>query len=420
MKIFKFGGASLKNSESIQNLRKILNLHGQEKIVIVVSAIDKTTNVLEELCNVYYGGKDYTSIFEKVKNFHVHIIANLFPDKEHTIYNIIDEIFLSLSSELKKEKIQTYDFIYDQVVSVGEILSSNIVSSYLNQEGVTNTWIDSRNCIKTDNTFREAKVDWSSTTQQIQENITRTFQENKTKLIVLQGFIGSTVENYTTTLGREGSDYSAAIFAYSLNAKEVVIWKDVPGILNADPKYFKEIIQLKQLSYNDAIEMSYYGAKVIHPKTIKPLQNRQIPLYVKSFLSPLSPGTVINKESLTKPVIPCFIFKNNQVLISLSAKDFSFIVEQNLSNIFRILANRGIKINVMQNSAISFSICVDFSNKMDILFEELEKDYNLLYNTDLELITIRHYDQASIDTITKNREVLLEQKSRHTVQLVVK
>jgi aspartate kinase len=305
-------------------------------------------------------------------------------------------------------------------VSLGEIISTKIVNAYLIEASVNSKWLDVRDVIQTDNTYREGKVDWDLTQELVNRNLLPFLENNNNLVLVTQGFIGGTSENFTTTLGREGSDYSAAILAFTTNAESVTIWKDVPGVLNADPKWFDETKKLEQISYQDAIELAYYGATVIHPKTIKPLQNKKIPLYVKSFLNPEEIGTVINDVQTPLP-IPSFIFKVNQVLISISPKDFSFIAEDNFSDIFNLFSERQVKVNVMQNSAISFSVSVDNDKrKLPELIKTLQKQYRVLYNDNLELITIRYYDQATIDRVTIDKKILLEVKSRYTVQLVVK
>ena len=369
---------------------------------------------------------------EEIKKYHFDIIDQLFTDKKHSIYNEINNAFIELDWIIEEERQHPYDQAYDQIVSVGEIVATKIVNAYLIQAGIHSTWRDIRDFIQTDNSYREAKVDWSLTQSLVDEGINskkapifkssigKTAGVSKGEILLTQGFIGGTSENYTTTLGREGSDYTAAILAFTTNAESVTIWKDVPGVLNADPKWFDETIKIDQLSYQDAIELAYYGATVIHPKTIKPLQNKKIPLYVKSFLEPELTGTLINEVQSQIP-IPCFIFKINQVLLSIYPKDFSFIVEENFSAIFKLFAEKHVKINMMQNSAISFSVCIDNdSQKLSDLIKTLQKEYRTLYNDNLELITIRYYNQATIDRVVIDKKVLLEVRSRHTVQLVAK
>jgi aspartate kinase len=323
--------------------------------------------------------------------------------------------------EIEEEPQRSYDYVYDQIVSVGELLSTKIVSAYLNAEHLTNTWLDVRSVIQTDNTYRNANINWKLTEQLVRELFAKNKALNTSNYIVTQGFIGASSENFTTTIGREGSDFTAAILAYCLNAESVTIWKDVPGMLNADPKWFDDTQQLHHISYHEAVELAYYGATVIHPKTIKPLQNKKIPLLVKSFLDPNQQGTLVDGNTTEDELIPSFIFKMQQVLISISAKDYSFIVEDNLSQIFSQLSAHKITVNMMQNSAISFSICVDFNPFTTHQFiEELQKEYQVLYNENLELVTIRHYDAATIERVTANKQILVEQKSRNTARFVMK
>jgi aspartate kinase len=423
MRVFKFGGASVKNAEAVKNVASIMKRFPGEDVIVVVSAMGKTTNALETLVDAFFYGKgDAVQKLEEIKKYHFDIIEQLFPDKSHPVYNEISNTFVELDWAIEDEPTHAYNHEYDQVVSVGEIISSKIVSAYLNEAGVNNKWWDVRDLIRTDNTYREGKVDWDLTQSLVEKVLLPHFKDRneKSRVVVTQGFLGGTSENFTTTLGREGSDYTAAILAYTAGGQDVTIWKDVPGVLNADPKWFDETQKIDQLSYHDAIELAYYGATVIHPKTIKPLQNKKIPLYVKSFLQPEKPGTVINDVQQPLPV-PSFIFKINQILISISPKDFSFIVEENLGSIFRLFHELQVKANVMHNSAISFSVSMDHDpRKTPELIRILQNDFRVLYNENLELITIRHYDQATIDRVTVGKEILLEQKSRHTVQLVVR
>ena len=417
MRVFKFGGASVKNAEAVKNVASILKLFPHEKIVVVVSAMGKTTNALERLTNAAFNERDkISSLLSEIKNYHFEILENLFPDKIHPIYTELNNSFVELDWATEEEPVFDYDQTYDQIVSIGEIISTKIVSAYLNFSGVNNRWQDARDFIQTDNTYREGKVDW-----ELSEKLATQFLTfDSAPILITQGFIGGTSENFTTTLGREGSDYTASIIAFTMNAENVTIWKDVPGVLNADPKYFQDTVMLQQLSYQDAIELTYYGATVIHPKTIKPLQNKSIPLLVKSFIAPQNQGTVIDSNA-THNVVPCFIFKTEQMLISISPKDFSFIVEENLSHLFSVFAACNIKINLMQNSAISFSICVDNNeHKAEQLIAKLKQDYRVLFNENLELITIRNYDAETIERVSKDKMVILEQKSRHTVQLVTR
>ncbi|MCE9540445.1 MAG: aspartate kinase, partial [Bacteroidetes bacterium] len=360
MKVFKFGGASVKDADAVKNVATILKQYPDQNIVVVLSAMGKTTNALERLTNAYFfsrenktgGTEDAAAVLEEIKKYHFDIIEQLFPDKGHPIYNEINNAFVELDWAIEETPSHSYDHEYDQIVSIGEIVSTKIVNAYLNQAGIKSKWQDVRDFIQTDNTYRQGNVDWELTQRLSQTLIT------SEGIVVTQGFIGGTSENFTTTLGREGSDYTAAIIAFTGNAESVTIWKDVPGVLNADPKWFAETKKIEHLSYHDAIELAYYGATVIHPKTIKPLQNKKIPLYVKSFLNPCDAGTIINEDQSSLP-LPCFIFKVNQVLLSISPKDFSFIVEENFSAIYKLFAEKQVKINMMQNSAISFSVCID-------------------------------------------------------------
>jgi aspartate kinase len=421
MKVFKFGGASVKDADGVRNIASILRLFAKEDLIVIVSAMGKTTNALEKLTDAFFFGKENPApILEEIRNRHFEIVKALFPDPSHPVYDDLHNTFVELEWAIEGKPEYGYDQEYDQIVSVGEIIATKIISAFLNEQQIPTKWWDVRDFIATDNTFREGKVDWDLTEKNVREQLQPFFKKQEERIVLLQGFLGATSENFNTTLGREGSDYTAAILAYCTNAESVTIWKDVPGVLNADPKWFDETKLIDKLSYQDAIELAYYGATVIHPKTIKPLQNKEIPLYVRSFLKPESEGTVISQAQSSLPV-PCFIFKINQLLISLSPKDFSFIVEENMSTIFKIFSEHGVRINTMQNSAISFSLCVDNdARKIPALIQALQEDYRVLYNDGLELITIRYYDQATIDRVCIGKKILLEVKSRYTVQLVVK
>lgn len=418
MDIFKFGGASVKDAAGIKNLANIVRDYKNGSLLIVVSAMGKITNRLEDLTNAYLAQSEEThAIFEEIKNFHFGIIEELFEGRSNPIYDDVANSFVEIDWLIEDEPDNDVDYIYDQIVSIGEIVSTKIVSAWLNETGNKSLWGDARNYIQTDNTYKEGRVDWPKTNQIIQRDLASLLN---THIVVTQGFIGGTSENYTTTLGREGSDYSAAIFASCLNAAALTIWKDVPGVLNADPKWFDETEKIDQLSYHDAIELTYYGATVIHPKTIKPLQNKNIPLYVRSFIQPEGAGTSITKENNPLP-IPSFIFKVNQALISIFPKDYSFIIEENLSNIFELFHKHKIKINTMLNSAISFSVSVDdYSSQIEKLIQDLSTEFTVKYNKGLELVTIRYYNQNTIDRVTIDKDILLEVKSRHTCQMVMK
>ncbi len=421
MKVFKFGGASVKEADAVKNVGEVIKLHTDD-LVVVISAMGKTTNGLERVVESYLNkdGKAQENL-QLIKDFHFTILNDLFDDKNHPIFNEIHNTFVEIEWEIEEEPSREYDYIYDQIVSVGELLSTKIVSAYLNNVGIVNTWQDVRDIIQTDNTHRNAKVDWDLTEELIQKVVSPELKKETQSIIITQGFIGSSSELFTTTLGREGSDFSAGILAYCLQAESVTIWKDVPGMLNADPKWFDDTTKLDNISYHEAVELAYYGASVIHPKTIKPLHNKNIPLHVKSFVSPNNEGTLINENTQDDSLVPSFIFKMNQVLISISAKDYSFVMEDSLSHIFGIFSQYGVSINLMQNSAISFSVCVDFDQqKTPQLIDELKKSYKVLYNGDLELVTIRHYDQKTIDRVTLKKEILVEQKSRQTARFVMK
>ena len=421
MKIFKFGGASVKDAAAVRNVAEIVSLYDGQKITIVVSAMGKTTNKLEEIVHALAtkDRKIFMALVDDLLVFHETILGELFPERHYAVYAEMEAIFEALRLRFDQPFSDNYSFEYDQIVSIGEVLSSVILAAFLREKGFPAVWADARKLIRTDHLYQEGTVDWNKTASLIQEHFLPLFSE--VNIQVTQGFIGHTPEGFTTTLGREGSDYTAGIFAYCTNAESVTIWKDVPGMLNADPKYFENTIKLDQISFKEAIELSYYGASVIHPKTIKPLQNKDIPLYVKSFLDPMAPGTIIQKNSENDALIPSFIFKKDQVLFSFTTTNFSFIVEENLSDIFSRLAKINAKINLMQNSALDFSILIDRS-KVDIhqVLELFKDTYSVKFNEGLTLITIRHYEQATIDRVTSNKEIILEQKTRQTARIVVK
>jgi aspartate kinase len=425
LKVFKFGGASVKDADSVRNVAEILKNHAPEKLVVIVSAMGKITNALEKVLNAWYENDERLHAFiQDIISYHQEILSNLFPDKKHPVYFKTDLLFGELEGHLNTPPALNYDFDYDQVVSFGELISTTIISEFLISTGFNCQWFDVRELIATDNTWREGKVNWESTEAQIIEQVSGFLDSSdyRPAIALTQGFLGAAADGATTTLGREGSDYTAAIFAYALKADEMVIWKDVPGLLNADPKYFSITEKLASISYREAIELSYYGATVIHPKTIKPLQNKDIPLHIKSFIDPGSEGSIIHQNTSADSLIPSFIFKVNQVLISITPRDFSFIDEQSLSEILAVFATNSIHISLMQNSAISFSVCVDNNERrLSQLFKELGKAYKVRYNTGLELITIRHYDQATIDRVLEDgKTVLLEMRSRLTAQFVVR
>lgn len=418
MKVFKFGGASVKDAEGIKNVSSIINSHSGNELLVVVSAMGKITNQLEDLYRAYLNGQDdMQQIFENIKLYHFNVLHQLFADHNHPVYDEVMNTFVEIDWLIEEEPDDAPDYIYDQIVSIGEIVSSKILAAWLATLRSDVKWLDARNYVHTDNTYREGLVNWDKTEAEISKNLVPLLQQN---IAVTQGFIGSTSENFTTTLGRDGSDYSAAIFSACLNATSLTIWKDVPGVLNADPKWFDETERIPQLSYHDAIELAYYGATIIHPKTIKPIQNKSIPLYVRSFLHPEAEGTDITELKNHLPV-PSFIFKVNQALISIFPKDFSFIIEENLSDIFSLFHKHRVKINTMLNSAISFSISFDHDAlKLEHLMADLSRHYKVKYNTGVELVTIRYYNQETIDRVTVNKNILLEVKSRNTCQIVMR
>jgi aspartate kinase len=419
MLVFKFGGASVKDAGAVKNVATILQRFKGQKIMVVISAMGKTTNALERLTQAFFHKKeDPHTVLDEIKKYHFDIVDQLFGDKNHPFYNELENTFVELLWAIEDEPTHSFNHEYDQIVSMGELISTRIVSAYLTHIGMSNEWIDSRGIIQTDNTYREGKIDFELTQSLVTNELLPKF--NATDLLITQGFLGGTSENFTTTLGREGSDYTAAVLAYCADAESVTIWKDVPGVLNADPKWFDNTVKINELTYQDAIELTYYGATVIHPKTIKPLQNKNIPLFVRSFMKPEEEGTVV-KDSKKKLPIASFIFKVNQVLVSIQPKDFSFIAEDNLSAIFQVFFRHGVKIHMMQLSAINFSLCTDNdAEKMAEVLRELQQDYRVLYNEEVELCTIRYYDQSTIDRVCINKQVLLEQKSRYTAQLVLK
>ncbi|UMB52866.1 aspartate kinase [Lutibacter sp. A64] len=414
MKIFKFGGASVKDADTIKNVVKVLKNEGFKNTLIVISAMGKMTNAFEKIVDAYYNNsEDLATNINSVRNFHITIIENLFEDKKQPILFELELLFGQLSGFLAINKSANYNYIYDQVVGYGELLSTKIISSYLNTIGILTKWIDVRDFIKTDVSYRNATVNW----QETKVNIQILDSQN---LYITQGFLGADSKGKTTTLGREGSDYTAAIFAHCLGAESVTIWKDVDGVLNADPRYFKETVLLNQISYNEAIEMAFYGASVIHPKTLKPLENKNIPLYVRSFYNLKNKGTTVGKVPNLLPETPCFILKNKQILVSITALDFSFMVEHNLSDIFKILHNYKLKVNLIQNSALSFSVCLeDKFNNFEAFLSQIVSKYNVTFVSNVALYTIRHANQKAIDLVEKKGTVLLKQSTKGTVQLIM-
>jgi len=417
MIVYKFGGASVKDANGVKNLFRIIK-SVSDKLIIVVSAFGKTTNALEDILSLSYDNVSLAK--DKLKNlflYHYRIMDELFDNKAHPIFEIIKSLFHDLEKNIEKTTYENFDQKYDQVISFGEIFSTKIISEYLKITGFDNQWVDIREKLATDTTFRDAKVVFIKS----EGNIQSAFNFKTVEAYVTQGFIGGTEEGLSTTLGREGSDYTAALLANFLNAKEVIVWKDVEGVLNADPQYFTSTFKLNRLSYQETVEMAYFGAKVIHPKTIKPLHNKNIPLMVKSFINPQGEGTVIQCFDAYDEDLPVIILKKHQVLVSLFPKDLSFVIEDELSKIFRYLSDNKIKINLIQNSAISFSFCFDnTNNKVQQLIELLKEDYKVLYNDQLELLTIRHYTAEAIAEVTNGRKIYIEQRSRHTAHFVIK
>ena len=421
MKVFKFGGASVKDAQAVQNVADIVSLYKGEKLGIVISAMGKTTNALELIVDALCQRQKSTfdELIAERRQYHQNIMRELFDDPNHLVFNEIDAQFDALTKMYDARIPDNYDFEYDQIVSLGEVISTRIVNAYLNQRGISSGWVDARELIRTNNNYREGEVDWNKTEELFKQHFIPRFKDVDVQ--VTQGFIGHTSEGLTTTLGREGSDYTAGIMAYCCGAESVTIWKDVPGMLNADPKWFDNTIKLESISFREAIELSYYGASVIHPKTIKPLQNKNIPLYVKSFIDPKADGTTIQSSTTNDHTVPSFIFKMNQVLFSFTPKDFSFIVEKNLSDIFERLARVNAKINLMQNTALKFSILLDEEKvNIDTIKSLFEDTYTVRFENGLELVTVRHYDQATLDRVTVEKEIILEQKTSETARLIVK
>ena len=417
MKIFKFGGASVKDAAGVKNLIRVLKTVGYQDTLVVVSAMGKTTNALEKIIEIYF--KDQSAQLSQellmLKEFHLKIVDELFGDQTQKVSKVVQDCFEELHSFLKTNKAPNYSFVYDQVVCYGELLSTSIIHHYFEVQGWKSFWLDARECIKTDDYYRAANLNWEQT-----QDLIKSHTKDR-QLIITQGFIGSNSNNFTTTLGREGSDYSAAIFAYALNASSVTIWKDVPGVLNGDPRVFKNTELLHQISYREAIELAFYGASVIHPKTLQPLQRKEIPLYVKSFENPDQNGTAVSKGKTLDPLIPCFIVKKDQVLIRLSSIDFSFIVEENISYIFGLLHEYQMPVELIQNSAISFSVCVNNKYKrLEELILVLRSRFNVEVKEHVDLFTVRHFNQTALQSIRANgKQILLEQRTEETAQFVL-
>lgn len=416
MKVFKFGGASVNSTAAVHNMASIVKKYYGEPLVVVVSAMGKTTNRLEQLVPGVRPKEEHPLLLEELQAYHTQMVRELFSDSLHPVYADVARLFDQLKQQISQEPTN-YNYDYDQTVCFGELISTTIISHYLNSIGLANKWIDIRTIIHTDEHYREGLVDF----EQTRRNASVLMQQDGCQTYVTQGFIAGTASGHTTTLGREGSDYSASILSYCLEAESMTIWKDVPGFLNADPKFFQNTVKIAQIPYNEAIELAYYGASVIHPKTVKPIQNKNVELHIKSFLDPEAEGSVIGPYKTIEPLTPLYIFKNNQTLLSVLPKDFSFIAEDNLQTIFTALAELNIRVNLMQNSALSFSICID-DNEMLLsqLQERLSTQFRLRYNRGLQLITIRYYTQHIIDEIVNGRPILLQQRSRTTTQLLVK
>lgn len=418
VKVFKFGGASLKDVAAIKHVGQILQSYAGESLVIIVSAIGKTTNALEKVAEAHARQTgDAQSVLDDVKAAHYQIMDALF-EPNHEVYALVNDTFVEIEWILDEEPHPNYDYMYDQIVSIGEVLSSKIVHAYLNTLGLPTQWLDARDIIRTDDLFREGWVQWAET----QENARRIVKPmlEKEGFILTQGFIGSTSENFTTTLGREGSDYTAAIFSFCLDAESMTIWKDVPGVLTADPRLFENVVKIDRLSYKEAIEMTYYGAKVIHPKTIKPLQNKSIPLYVKSFIDPSGTGTCISDEAedLYPPMVAV---ERNQALLLISTRDFSFVAEHHLSYLFQVIAEMRLQVNMMQNSAISFNVCVnDIDDRVDRFAEKIQDAFKVIIDRNLELYTIRHYHDDVLNNLRRGKLILMEERTGENVQMVVK
>jgi aspartate kinase len=417
VRVFKFGGASVKDAPAVRNVASILARFPSDAIVVVVSAMGKTTNALEVIHNLRFKGESFFKEWESIRKFHLGICSELFEGTaaaSQVIQPIFDELLHAASQPCSDE----FDREYDQIVSFGELISTAIIDAYLRRIGVQSILTDAREIIRTDDRFRDARVLWEESA--MRASGLRSFIQPGNRMII-QGFIGSAHAGYTTTLGREGSDFTASVMAYLLDAVDVTIWKDVPGMLNADPRKFPDTVKLDRISFHEAIELAYYGASVIHPKTIKPLQNKAIPLYIKSFIDPDAEGTIIQVNTDYDSLVPSYIVKDNQVLVSLSTRDFSFVVEDNLRDIFDILVQTGVRIHLMENSAISFSMCMDYDEyKQEKLFVQFAARYTIRYNEGLSLVTVRHYDEQTIKKLTSGREVLLEQRSRATVRLVMR
>ncbi len=417
LKVYKFGGASVKDAESIRNVGNILQKEKGNPLVIIVSAMGKNTNALEGVLKEHFNqtGKA-NEVLEKIKQFHYQICNELFGEK-HPVYHDLNDTFVEIEWILEDEP-EAYDYMYDQIVSVGELLSSKILTAYLNSQDLPTQWLDARGIIRTDELYRDAWVQWEETEANAKKQVAPIVESGK--FVLTQGFIGSTADNNTTTLGREGSDYTAAIFSFCLNAESMSIWKDVEGVMTADPRLFDQVTKIDKLSYREAIEMTYYGAKVIHPKTIKPIQNKNIPLYVKSYENPSAEGTMITSD-VNSSYPPMIAVEKNQVMLNISTKDFSFVAEHHIKNIFEEIAEKRLQVNMMQNTAISFDICVnDIDDRVENFVEAMKEDFEVTIEKGLELITIRHFQKPLVESLKHGKIVMMEHRIRETVQLVMK
>lgn len=415
MQVFKFGGASVKNASAVKNVVGILRQNETAHKLVVVSAMGKTTNALERIVDLYCRRDPVLSAsVHDLKSFHHNIADQLFDGAAKTAtLDKIDCVFEEMNAFFKRNKSPQHDFVYDQIIPFGELLSTTIISAYLEADNIAHNFIDARDVVKTNSTYRDARVDWDKTNRLIKAEV------KPGKLNLTQGFIASDVHNFSTTLGREGSDYSAGIFAYCLDARALTIWKDVDGVLNADPAVFNNTVLLHQISYEEAIELAFYGASVIHPKTIQPIKRKNIPLFVKAFNNPQGSGTKVCDGRDIEPQTPCYIVKHHLNLISLASRDFSFFVEENMSEVFALFHRYQTKVDLIQNSAISFSVCInDLFGNFDDLLIELKKKFSVKYRRDVSLYTIRYFDQGSINQIERGRETLLKQTTRKTVQIV--
>ncbi len=417
MKVFKFGGASVKDAAGVRNVAEVLKHFSLDDLLVVVSAMGKTTNALEEVVWAYVDGRDPLARVNELERYHVGVLQEVAP-AEATVGAALEDHFHALRALLRQPPAQDVDLHYDQIVSFGEVWSTLIVSAHLNAVGITNTWVDARTVVRTDARYRAANVDWETSAQQASGLLAST--DHRPARILTQGFIGRTKHGTTTTLGREGSDFSAAIFAYLLDAESVTIWKDVPGMFNADPKRFSDTRLLEHISYREAIELSYFGASVIHPRTLQPLQRKGIPLYVRSFIDLAAPGSTISEATDHDTLVPSFILKPKQLLISITPRDLSFIVEENLGDIFKLFARRNVRIDLMQNSAVAFTVAVDDTPRSRQLIEELGQVYEVLFNEGCELLTVRHHDEDTLSRLTAGRIILVEQRSRNTARYVLR